>query len=75
MTQLTLNIEDNEMLWTLKKLIQHLNGVSIANTAEEYAARPIEAEMIASDIRTAYGEVIEHLQDKRDLPLAKDIKF
>ena len=35
MTQLTLNIENYEMLGVLKKLIRNLNGVSIASSSEE----------------------------------------
>lgn len=50
MTQLTLNIENHEMLGVLKKLIQNLNGVSIASSDEE----------------TPSDQLIEALNDARD---------
>ena len=79
MTQLTLNIENNEMLGVLKNLIKHLNGVSIAATENsphsKESMKSDFSETIAADIRASYGEAMDHIKGKIELPLAKDIKF
>lgn len=41
MTQLTLNIENKEMLGVLKKLINNLNGVSIAPSAKKTPSKQL----------------------------------
>ena len=58
MTQMILNIENPDIIPSLRKVLGQLKGVSVAKTSRTKTAKS-EKEEILQDIREAYTEVLE----------------
>ena len=72
MTQMILNIENPDIIPSLRKVLGQLKGVSVAKTSRKKTAKP-EKEEILQDIREAYTEVLEAQKAGKELPRLEDL--
>ena len=71
MTQMILNIENPDIIPSLRKVLGQLKGVSVAKTSRTKTAKS-EKEEILQDIREAYTEVLEAQKTGKELPRLED---
>lgn len=72
MTQMILNIENPDIIPSLRKVLGQLKGVSVAKTSRKKTAKS-EKEEIMQDIRDAYTEVLEAQKTGKKLPRLEDL--
>lgn len=72
MTQMILNIENPDIIPSLRKVLGQLKGVSVAKTSRTKTAKS-EKEEILQDIREAYTEVLEAQKTGKELPRLEDL--
>lgn len=67
MTQMILNIENPDIIPSLRKVLGQLKGVSVAKTSR---TKPVKSgkEQIMQDIKDAYTEVLEADKTGKELP-------
>lgn len=67
MTQMILNIENPDIIPSLRKVLGQLKGVSVAKMSRKKTEKS-EKELILQDIKDAYIEVLEADKTGRELP-------
>ena len=67
MTQMILNIENPDIIPSLRKVLGQLKGVSVAKMSRKNTEKS-EKELILQDIKDAYIEVLEADKTGRELP-------
>ena len=67
MTQLVINVENPNIIPSLKKVLGQIRGVSIARTARKPSAKD-EKQAILKSIETGYREVMEARREAKQLP-------
>ncbi len=72
MTQMILNIENPDIIPSLRKVLGQLKGVSVAKTSRTKTAKS-EKEEILQDIKEAYTEVLEAQKTGKELPRLEDL--
>ena len=71
-TQMILNIENPDIIPSLRKVLGQLKGVSVVQTSRTKTAKS-EKEEILQDIREAYTEVLEAQKTGKELPRLEDL--